>query len=59
LLLPVIFVVRVGVCSCGYLLLGLLKGYFLAFLGHSFSPCVGVFPSLLSFEGMDLWKDIV
>jgi hypothetical protein len=30
----------------------------LLFLEHSFPPCVGVFP-LLSFEGMDLWKDTV
>jgi hypothetical protein len=45
-------------CVCGYLLLGLLKDYFLAFLGHSFPPCVGVFP-LLFFVGLDLLKDIV
>jgi hypothetical protein len=31
---------------------------FLLFLGHNFPPCVGVFP-LLSFEGLDSWKDIV
>jgi hypothetical protein len=31
LLFPVIFVVRVGILFCGYLLLGLLKDYFLAF----------------------------
>jgi hypothetical protein len=42
----------------GYLLFGLLKEhYFLAFLGCSFPPCVGVFQ--LSFEGLDLWRDIV
>jgi hypothetical protein len=45
-------------CLCGYLLLGLLKDYFLDFLGCSFPPCVGVF-HLLSFVGLDLWKDIV
>jgi hypothetical protein len=57
LLLPVIFVVRAGILFSGYVLLGVFKDYFL-FLGRSFSPCVGVFP-LLSFEGLDLWKDIV
>ena len=30
----------------------------LIFLGCSFLPCVRIFP-LLSFEGLDLWKDIV
>jgi hypothetical protein len=32
--------------------------FFSLFLEGSFPPCVGVFP-LLSFEGLDLWKDIV
>ena len=36
---------------------GLLKDYCLAFLRYSFPPCVGVF-HLLSFEGLDLLKDI-
>jgi hypothetical protein len=50
---------EVELCLSGYLLLGLLKDYFLAFfLVCSFSPCVGVF-HLLSFVGLDLWKDIV
>jgi len=34
------------------------KIMFLLFLGWSFPPCVGVF-YLLSFVGLDLWKDIV
>ena len=45
LLLPVIFVVRVGFCSCGCLPLGLLKAFFL-FLGCIFCPSVGIFPLL-------------
>ena len=50
---------EVGLCLYNYLLLGLLKYYFLVFfLGASFPPCVGVF-HLLSFVGLDLWKDIV
>jgi hypothetical protein len=36
----------------------LLKDTFLDFLGCSFTPCVGVF-HLLSFVGLNLWKDIV
>jgi hypothetical protein len=42
----------------GYLLLGLFKDYFLTFLGCSFPSCVGVF-HLLSFVGLDLWKDTI
>jgi hypothetical protein len=55
----VIVVVEEELCVCGYLLLSLLKeDYFLVFfLGCSFHPCVGVF-RLLSFEGLDLWKDV-
>ena len=61
LLLPIIVVVRVGI-----LFLQLLSSFrfvegfffFLLFLGCSVCPCVGVFP-LLSFEWLDLWKDIV
>jgi hypothetical protein len=34
------------------------KFTFLLFLECSFSPCVGVF-HVLSFVGLDLWKDIV
>ena len=55
LLLPVIFVVRVGI-----LLMWLSSFRFverLLFLGCSFTPCVGVF-HLLSFVELDLWKDI-
>ena len=42
-----------GFCSFGYLLLGFLKDYFLAFSRVSFPSCVGVF-TFLSFEGLDL-----
>ena len=49
---------ELGFCSWSYLLLHLLKDYVLAFLGRYFPPCVGVFP-LLSFGGLDSWKDIV
>jgi hypothetical protein len=38
--------------------LDLLKDYFLPFLGCTFPPCVGVL-HLLSFVGLDLWRDIV
>ena len=58
LLLPVIFSLKLGFCAWGSLLLGLLKVYFLALSMVSFHPCVGVFP-LLSFEGLDLCKDIL
>jgi hypothetical protein len=52
-------VIELRFFSCGYLLLGWLNDYFLAFfIGHSFPPCIGVF-LLFSFEGMDLWKVIV
>ena len=51
LLLPVIFL-KLGFCSCGFLLLGFCRITFLLFLGHSFHPCLSVFP-LLSFEGLD------
>jgi hypothetical protein len=47
----------VSLILCGYLL-GMLKDYFLAFLESSFPLCVGVF-LLFSFEGLDLWEDIV
>ena len=40
----------VELCLCGYLLLGLLRDYFLLFLECRFPPCVGVF-NLLSFVG--------
>jgi hypothetical protein len=58
LLLPVIFVVKVGILFLHCLPLGLLKDYFLPFSRCSFRSCVDVFPSL-SFEGLDSWKDIV
>jgi hypothetical protein len=58
LLLSFIFLLKLGFCSCGCLLLGLLKDYFLAFLWYSFCPYVGVFP-LLSFEGLDSREYIV
>jgi Na+/pantothenate symporter len=31
LLLPVVLLLELGLCSCAYLILGLLKDYFLAF----------------------------
>ena len=59
LLLPVIFVVKVGILflwlSYFRFVEGLLSCFFLR---CSFHLCVGVFP-LLSFEGLDSWKDIV
>ena len=59
LLLPVIFVARVGILFMWLSSLGLLNDYFLGFfLKVSFPLCVEVFP-LLSFEGLDLWKDIL
>ena len=49
---------ELGFCICGCLLLGVLKDYFLAFSGPVFLPCI-VFFLLLSFEGLDSWKDSV
>jgi hypothetical protein len=58
LLLPVIFVLRVGILFLWLSSFRFVEGLFLLFLRHNFPPCVGVFP-LLFFEGQDLWKDIV
>jgi hypothetical protein len=52
------FLLEMELCLFGYLLLVLLKGYFLVFLGCNFSLYVGVF-HLLSFVWLNLWKDIV
>ena len=42
--------------SCGCLFLSFLKDYFLAFSRCGLHPCIGFF-LLLSFEGLDLWRD--
>jgi hypothetical protein len=55
MLLPIILLLEVDLCLCAYLLLSLLKDYT---LGSCFPPCVGVL-HLLSFVGLDLWKDTV
>jgi hypothetical protein len=59
LLLLVIFLVKGRIMFVWLSSLGVLKeDYFLAFPEYSFPPCVGVF-HLLSFVGLNLWKDIV
>jgi hypothetical protein len=59
LLLPDIFVVRVGILSMWLSSFRFVERLLSCiFLGCGFPPCVGVSP-LLSFEGLDSWKDIV
>ena len=58
LLLPVFFVVRVGVLFLWLSSFRFIEELLmLLFLGCNICPCVGVFP-LLTFEGLDLWKGI-
>jgi hypothetical protein len=52
-----LLLLEVELCLCGYLLLGLLKDYLLAFSRCGFPPCIGVF-YLLFFLGLDLWKEL-
>ena len=59
LLLPVIFVVRVGILFMwlsSFWFVERLLSY--CFLGNSFSPCVGIFSFSFS-VGLDSWKEIV
>ena len=49
---------KLGFCSCGFLLLGLLNDYFLAFNRAQILYLCWCFP-LLSSEGLDPWIDIV
>ena len=59
LLLPVIFVVRVGILFMLLSSFRFVERLLSCFsLGCSFPPCVGAFP-LLALEGLDSWKDIV
>jgi hypothetical protein len=59
LLLHIICGVRVGIMFVWLSSFGFIENYFLAVLGCSFPPHVGVSIYLLSFLGLDLWKDTV
>ena len=59
MLLPIIFVVKVGILFLWLSSFRFVEGItFFLFLGRGFHPCIGFF-LLLSFEGMDSWKDNV
>ena len=55
-LLPIILLLKLAFCSCGCLLLGLLKDYFLAFYRTWFPSLYCLLFLLLSFEGLDSCK---
>ena len=56
MLLPVILVVKGGILFLWLSSFRFLSDYLLVFLGNGSRPCIGFF-LLLSFEGLDSWKD--